>query len=207
MDWYTRILYFKSTTMKKHVIIVLAAAAMLASGCSFQKAYTIAQKHKLYPLEQVDFHFLADRYVNKEATSIGTVEGIYSVSSVVTKTNKGMLSGREKEKVKAREENYSKVVILRDSRDPERDFIEISLDKTNMPSYSIIGEFKELSESNLLIYKHYDPKGKTSTNYTFSYDQAKDILEGVRVENSNNSVITWKLTYVKLEPTGKSVKR
>jgi len=190
--------------MRKQLIIVVVGL-VLASGCSVEKAYMVMQKRKIFPLEQVDFYFLADRYVNKQNTSIGTVEGIYSVSSVVTKKNKMILSGQEKEKVKDREENYSKVIIIRDNRSPERDFIEISLNKESMPSYSIIGEFKELSESSLLIYKHYDPRGKETTNYTFSYDQAKDILEGVRVENSNNAVITYKLTYVKLEPTTRAV--
>jgi len=185
-------------------MIVLAVTAVLTSGC-IGKMYTISQKHRVYTLEQVDFHFLADRYVNKVGTSVATVEGIYSVSSVITKKNRQMLSGQEKEKVKAREENYSKVIILRDNRNPERDYIEISLDKPNLPSFSIIGEFKELSESSLLIYKHYEPRGKEVSNYTFSYDRAKDILEGVRTENVNNSVITYKLTYVKLEPTGKAV--
>src|ERR1700741_4155069 len=191
--------------MRKRIIIVCVAIAALVSGCSIEKAYMIRQRHKVYALEQVDFHFLADLYVNKEKTSVSTVEGIYSVSSVVTKKNKQLLTGQEREKVKDREENYSKVMIGRDSRKPERDFIEISLDKQNMPSYSVVGEFKELSESNLLIYTHYDPRGKTVSTYTFSYDKAKDILEGVRLENANNAVITYKLNYVKLEPTLKPV--
>ena len=186
-------------------MMALGVVALLASGCSIEKAYMARQKHKVYPLEQIDFHFLADRYVNKVGTSVATVEGIYSVSSVITKKNKALLTGQEKEKVKAREENYSKVIILRDNRSPERDYIEISLDRPNLPSYSIIGEFKELSESSLLIYTHYEPRGKATSSYTFSYDKAKDILEGIRTENAGNSVVTYKLTYVKLEPTGKAV--
>lgn len=190
--------------MNTKVTFAVVGLLVLLEGCSLERAYMIRQRHRIYPLEQVDFHYLADRYVNKERTSMATVEGIYSVSSVVTKKSKQLLSGQEKERVKDREENYSKVVIIRDNRNVDRDFIEIALDKENMPSYSVIGEFKELSESNLLIYKHFDPKGKSSTSYTFSYDQAKDILEGVRVENTNNAVITYKLTYVKLEPTVRS---
>ena len=72
-----------------------------------------------------------------------------------------------------------------------------------MPSLSVVGEFKELSESNLLMYKHFESKGKT-TSFTFSYDRVKDILEGVRTESANNSIITYKLTYVKLEPKAKA---
>jgi hypothetical protein len=49
------------------------------------------------------------------------------------------------------------------------------------------------------MYKHFESRGR-STSFTFSYDKAKDILEGVRTENSNNSTVTYKLTYVKLEP-------
>jgi hypothetical protein len=184
--------------MKKQGGAVICLVVLIASGCSLEKAYLIGQKHKVYPLEQVDFHFMVDRYMNKSQASIGTIEGIYSVSSVVIKSKKSFL-GQEKEKVKAQEEHYSKVAIIRDDRSPDREYIEVSLNKEKMPSFSIVGEFKELSESNLLMYKHFEARAK-ATSYTFSYDKVKDILEGIRTESVNNAIITYKLTYVKLEP-------
>jgi hypothetical protein len=182
---------------KKGSAVIWLVLVLAMSACSFEKAYQVRQKHKVYPLEQVDFHFLVDRYMNKSQTSIGTIEGIYSVSSVVIKTKRFL--GQEKEKVKAQEEHYSKVAILRDDRNPEREYIEVSLNKEKLPSFSIVGEFKELSESNLLMYRHFEARGK-ATAYTFSYDKVKDILEGIRTESINNAIITYKLTYVKLEP-------
>jgi hypothetical protein len=179
------------------LILVLAV-----SGCSIDKAYTARQKHKAYPFEQVDFHFMVDRYLNKDQPSVGTIEGIYSVSSIVTKKGRGFV-GPGKEKVKAQEEHYSKVAIIRDDRNPEREYIEVSLNREKLPSFSIVGEFKELSESNLLMYNHFEARGKT-TSFTFSYDKVKDILEGVRTEAVNNAIITYKLTYVKLEPNAKA---
>src|SRR4051812_11787145 len=99
--------------------IVWLALLTVASGCSIEKAYLVRQKRKIYPLEQVDFHFMVDRYVNKSQPSLGTIEGIYSVSSVVVKKGKS-LSGQGKERVKAQEENYSKVAIIRDDRSADR---------------------------------------------------------------------------------------
>jgi hypothetical protein len=183
---------------KQGSILVLMALLFMASGCSLEKAYMMRQKRRVYPLEQVDFQFMVDRYVNKAQTSVGTIEGIYSVSSVVIKKGKSF-TGQEKEKIKDQEEHYSKVAIIRDDRSADREYIEVSLNKQYMPTYSVIGEFKELAESSLLMYKHFESRGR-STSFTFSYDKAKDILEGVRTENSNNSTVTYKLTYVKLEP-------
>ena len=37
-------------------------------------------------------------------------------------------------------------------------------------------------------------------NYTFTYDAEKNILEGIRTETNGNTVITFKLTYLKLFP-------
>jgi hypothetical protein len=188
--------------MKQGWILGILVMILTLSGCSVDKAYTARQKRKVYPLEQIDFHFMVDRYLNKDESSVATIEGIYSVSSVVTKKGRGFV-GPGREKVKDQEEHYSKVAIIRDDRNPEREYIEVSLNKENLPSFSIVGEFKELSESNLLMYKHFEARGK-STSYTFSYDKVKDILEGVRVESVNSAIITYKLTYVKLEPKAKS---
>ena len=188
---------------KQGLILALLALMFMESGCSLEKAYMMRQKRRVYPLEQVDFQFVVDRYMNKTQTSVGTIEGIYSVSSVVVKKGKS-LSGQEKEKIKDQDEHYSKVAIIRDDRSADREYIEVSLNKQYMPSYSIIGEFKELADSNLLMYKHFESRGR-STSYTFSYDKAKDILEGIRTDNVNNSTVTYKLTYVKLEPKARNL--
>lgn len=183
----------------KRGVWTLAILLVVMQACSLERAYTIRQKHRIQFLEQVDFKYIVERYVNKSQGSVGTVEGIYSVSSIVTRKGRNVLSGEEKEKVKDREENYSTVAIIRDTRKSDREYIEVSLNKDNQMTYPVVGEFSGLSESNLLVYKHFDPRGKVTT-YTFSYDKAKDILEGVRTETNNNATITYKLTYLKIAP-------
>jgi hypothetical protein len=157
------------------------------------------QKSKASPLEQVDLQEMIERYMAKDQTSIGTIEGIYSVSSIVTKKGKTIFSSREKEKVTDRKENYSKVAIIRDNSEAGREFIEIVIDKDFQTSYPVYGEFSAMAESNLLLYKHFDSKGRASS-FTFTYDKIKDVLEGVRTDNSNNKTITYKLTYIKIGP-------
>lgn len=157
------------------------------------------QRQKVYALEQFDFKDLVNRYMAKSASSLGTVEGIYSVSSIVIRKGKGILASEEKEKIVDRKENYSKVAIIRDDGSGNREYLEVSLDKEYLPSYSVVGEFSGLSEGNLLVYKHFESRGR-SDSYTISYDKAKDILEGIRTESNGNFTYTYKLTYLKLAP-------
>lgn len=157
------------------------------------------QKQKVNPYEQIDFRAMVDRYMNKDATSVGTIEGIYSVSSLVTKKGKGLLSSTEKEKVVERKENYSKVAIIRDSGNANREYLEVPLDKDFLPTYSIRGEFTNVADGNIMVYKHFESRGRI-LSYTFSYDKQRDMLEGVRTENEGNFTVTYNLTYLKLSP-------
>jgi len=156
-------------------------------------------KAKASPLEQVDLQEMIERYMAKDQTSIGTIEGIYSVSSIVTKKGKPVFSSREKEKIMDRKENYSKVAIMRDNSEAGREYIEVVIEKDYQAHYPVYGEFSTMAESNLLLYKHFDSKGRASS-FTFTYDKTKDILEGIRTDNANNRTITYKLTYIKLAP-------
>jgi hypothetical protein len=157
------------------------------------------------PLEQVNLEEMVERYMAKDQTSVGTIEGIYSVSSVVTKKGKAVFSAREKERITDRRENYSKVAIIRDHSEAGREYIEIVIDKGYQFSYPVYGEFSAMAESNLLLYKHYDSRARSSS-YTFTYDKAKDVLEGIRTDNAgNNRTVTYKLTYIKLSPKAASL--
>jgi hypothetical protein len=188
--------------MKK--IILYSVLFFVTSSCSMEKLYQMKQNRKVYPFEQVDFHELVQRYMNKEASSEKSIEGIYSVSVVVTKKSKQLLSSFERERIMIRKENYSKVAILRDQSSLSREYMEISLDKNRLPSYSVRGEFTGMNEANILVYTHFEPRGEILT-YTFTYDQSKDILEGVRKEMNGQSEITYKLTYIKLNPERESL--
>jgi hypothetical protein len=172
---------------------------LIASGCSMEKLYQMKQKQKVNPYEQIDFGSMVKRYMDKDQTSVGTIEGIYSVSSLITKKGKGLLSSTEKEKVVERKENYSKVAIIRDTGNPDREYLEVPVDKDFLPSYSIRGEFTGVSDGNIMVYKHFEPRGKV-LSYTFAYDKERDLLEGIRTENDGSFTITYKLTYLKLFP-------
>jgi len=158
-------------------------------------------RRKPSPYEQLEFADMAKLYLGKDRTSVGTIEGIYSISSLVTKKGKGILSSTEKEKTTERNENYSTVVIIHDSQNPNRDFMEIPLDKDFQPSYSVRGEFTGLTDGNVMVYKQLESRGRETT-YTFTYDKSHDILEGIRTENEGNFTYTYKLTYLKLFPKG-----
>jgi hypothetical protein len=176
-------------------IFLVILTAFILQSCSIEKLHKMQQASKSAPFEQVDFQGLIRRYMKKD--KLNSIEGIYSVSGEVTKRSKGLLAGSEKEKTKDRKENYAKVAILRDPGSTSREFIELSLDKETPYSYSIIGEFNLTESGSLLLYKHMEGKGKSSS-FTFTVEKNSDILEGVRVENEGNTTVTYKLTYVKL---------
>lgn len=184
--------------MMRIIIAVVLLGALLVS-CSMDKLYSMKQRSKVYSYEQIDFHDLMKRYVNKEQSSVGEIEGIYSVSMVVYKKGKGVLSSTEKEKVSERKENYMQVAIIKDTNGANREYVEVPLDKKFLPSYSIRGEFSRMADANILVYKHFESRGRESS-YTFTFDRTKDILEGVRKENNGQFEYTYQLTYMKLQP-------
>jgi outer membrane lipoprotein-sorting protein len=186
--------------MKKNaVLLFLLLASGFLSSC-MQKLVQINPKaaSKQSEFEQVDFHQLIKRYMDKEHSSMGDVEGIYSVSVVIEKKSKPLFASQERERVVERKDNYATVAILRD-RHSKREFMEISLEKEMQVSYPVRGEFTAMNDANIMIYKHFEPKGK-STTYTFSFDKDRDMLEGVRTEVNGKTEFTYTLTYLKLEP-------
>lgn len=187
-------------------LLVGGLSSLLLSSCSMDKLYQAKHRSKSHAYEQVDFQNLMKRYMSKDASQEDGVEGIYSVSLVVIKRSKGFLSNVEKEKVTLRNENYRQVAIIRDTFNPNREYLEVELEPRYMPSYSVRGEFNKLSESNILIYHHFDFKKENST-YTFTYDLSKDMLEGIRKENRGQSEYTYKLTYMKMHPKQQELSR
>jgi hypothetical protein len=202
----TLTLFFELTKRQK-MIQKLTVGGYLAGliillfnqGCSLDKLYQMGQRNKIYGHEQLNFKDLTKLYFGKTQSSLGTIEGIYSVSVVIIKKSRGLLSSTERERTVERKENLSKVAILRDPGNANREYMEVSMDREYTPSYSIVGEFTRATDSNILIYKHFEPKGKTSS-YTFTYDKTSDLLEGIRTESSGSTTFTYKLTYIKLLP-------
>src|SRR6185369_10439795 len=104
----------------------LAILLLLGATCTF--AQTIPKTlFKKSHYQEIDFEDLMHRYFGKEAGSYNRLEGIYSVSCIITKTNKAFLTGKQKVKVVERKDNYARVAFLKDWPDTNRDFIEVSL--------------------------------------------------------------------------------
>jgi hypothetical protein len=182
---------------------LLLIIVMALQGCTFEHLYKMQQRHKVFALEQVDMQKLIQLYMNKAEASVGTLEGIYSVSGLVTRSGKNLMGGEDNNKVTDRRENYAKVAIIRDPNSASREYIELLLDDKLQFSLSIIGEFSGMADGNVLVYKHFENKGKNFETYTFAFDGDKDVLEGVRTENKGNATITYKLTYLKILPKGR----
>jgi|SRR5579859_3265076 len=173
---------------------------MLASSC-ISTLRSLQDRRKLLTsqYEQINFAELMRKYVGKDQSGQHSIEGIYSVSVVVLKKSKGLFSDEVKEREVDRKENYAQVAIIRDNARNNREYIEVPLDKNNLASYPIRGELTTMTEGNVLVLRHFEPKGRT-LNYSFAYDQGKEILEGISTETSGNVTYTSKLTFAKLYP-------
>ena len=182
--------------------IILVLIFSVAGSCSIDSLYRMQQKRKVFDYDQVDMKSMVNRYVGKDWPSYGTLEGIYSVSSLVVKKGKGLLAKEEKEKVVERKEGFTTVAIIRETGNAKGEFLELSLEKEYLPSYSVVGLFSKASEANLLIYQKLNKKG-SGTAYTLTFDKNYDLLEGVRTENTDNFTYTYKLTYIKISPKQK----
>jgi hypothetical protein len=181
----------------KHLLFL--AISFAGSSCSFQKMYQINAARSQQPYEQINFVDLVKKYVSKDKPGSRNIEGIYSVSITVFKRNKGLFSSEERERMIEQKEHYAQVAIIRDNARNNREYIEVPVDKNYLASYSVRGELTTLSEGNILVLKHFEPRGKPLT-YSFTYDKDRDILEGIRTETNGNVTYTYKLNFVKLYP-------
>lgn len=175
--------------------------AFSLGSCSFQKMYQAGKVRIPQPYEQINFIDLVKKYITKDNKSgARSIEGIYSVSVTVYKRSKGLFASEERERIIEQKEHYAQVAIIKDNTRNNREFIEVPVDKNDLSSYSVRGELTTLAEGNILVLKHFEPKGKALT-YSFTYDKEKDILEGIRTEtNGRNVTYTYKLNFVKLYP-------
>lgn len=147
--------------------------------------------------EHVDFEGMVKRYLKKETQPMEPLEGIYSVSAIITKRG-GFLANPYREKVILRKDNYAKVVIMRDSEHPNREYLEVSLASKDPGKYPVVGEFSSLAEGQAFVYKHYEPKADIIA-YSFVLSEF-DILDGVLTEMHRRKTITYKLSYLKIFP-------
>lgn len=147
--------------------------------------------------EHVDFEGMVKRYLRKETQPMEPLEGIYSVSAIITKRG-GFLANPYREKVILRKDNYAKVVIMKDSENSNREYLEVSLASKDPGKYPVVGEFSSLAEGQAFVYKHYEPKTDI-ISYSFVLTEF-DILDGVLTEIHRRKTITYKLSYLKIYP-------
>lgn len=184
------------------VFVSLLIVVWSASGVHAQSISTLggnSKKKQKQPLfeEHIDFEGMVKRYLNKDYTPMERLEGIYSVSAIITKRG-GFLSNPNREKVMERKDNYAKVVIIKDDEHPNREYLEVSLASKTPGQYPIVGEFTSLSEGEAFVYKHYEPK-TTGISYSFVLSEF-DILDGILTEVVRKKTITYKLSYLKVYP-------
>lgn len=155
---------------------------------------------KLSNYKEVDLEEMIRRYIAKTHDE-RSIEGIYTVSCVITKKGKTLLSPTtDKLRTILRKDNYARVAIVKDWPGSDTEYVEISLTQKDASRQPIVAELTGLSEGGGFIYKHFEPKGKV-LSFTFLYDQSKpDILEGVYTLNERGSEVVYKLTYVKVYP-------
>jgi len=132
------------------------------------------------------------------------IEGIYSVSIVIMKKSKGLFASQPTERLIFQKDNYAQVAVIRDNSRNNREYIEVPIDKNYLASYAVRGEFTTLSEGNILVLKHFEPKGKELI-YSFVYDKERDLLDGVSTETNGGVVYTYKLTFAKLYPKKQAI--
>lgn len=169
-----------------------ATHAQLINASSKKKK----QKQPLFA-ENIDFEGMVKRYLNKDYEPMVRLEGIYSVSAIITRRG-GFLANPNREKVIVRKDNYAKVVIIKDTEHPNREYLEVSLASKTPGKYPVVGEFTSLSEGEAFVYKHYEPK-TTGISYSFVMSEF-DILDGVLTEIVRRKTITYKLSYLKVYP-------
>ena len=165
----------------------------------FENAFSQSERSrrlKNTSYEEVDFEDLVHRYVGKEASH--QLEGVYSVSCVITKRNKKFLSKAERIRIVGRKDNYGRVAILKDWPGSKNDFIEVSLSYRDAKKYPIVGHLNLLADSEGIIYRHIEPDGRTITFSMLS--ESLELLEAEYSDMQKRKTITYRLSYLKIYP-------
>lgn len=179
----------------KHLLLLLGALLIAGQGFSQSKSKSRAKKIQY---EEVDFEDMIRRYFGKAPGPANELEGIYSVSCVITKQYKAFLSRRERIRVVERKDNYARVAIVKDWPGSKRDYIEISLSYRDASRYPVVGELNMLSEGRGMIYRHIEPDA-TTMSFSMTSDPS-DLIEGEYSFSEGRKTITYKVSYLKIYP-------
>lgn len=170
----------------------------LSGAYAQQKGQLKNKRSKKINFEEIDLEEMIKRYFGKNPTAFNSLEGIYSVSAIITKTSRPFLAGHDRTKVMDRKDNYARVAILKDWPGSKRDFIEVSMSYHVANKYPVVGEFTYLTEDRGYIYKHMEPDGSKIT-FTMLHDLS-DLMEGRYTFMEKRKTISYKLSYLKIYP-------
>jgi hypothetical protein len=189
-----RIFTSKTIVMSGRILVLTLAFGFFLNDGFPQSEKSKRLKNTQY--EEVDFEDLVHRYVGKESGH--PLEGIYSVSCVITKRNKKLLSKAERIRIVERKDNYGRVAIIKDWPGSSKDFIEVSLSYRDAKRYPIVGHLSFLADSEGMIYKHIEPDGTTITFSMLS--ESIELLEAEYSDMQKRKTITYRLSYLKIYP-------
>ncbi|HEY9489261.1 MAG TPA: hypothetical protein VIQ51_13045 [Chryseosolibacter sp.] len=175
--------------------VLLVVGFIFSTLCASSQ---MISKPKKTVYEEVDFEDVIKRYFGK--SSGYSIEGIYSVSCVITRRNKRFLSKAERIRIIARQDNYAKVAIMKDWPESRRDFIEVSLSYKKANTFPIMGELDIMANDAGYMYTHIEPDG---SNYTFTMLESDGLLEAEYSLTKKARTITYRLSYLKIFPTAK----
>jgi hypothetical protein len=187
--------------MRKLMLVLIACIIVCSAQAQDEIKKLLTRKQRKYQYEEVNFEDLMRRYFLKGQPN--EVEGIYSVSCVITKRSKVFLSKREKIRVVERQDNYARVALIKDWPGSKRDFIEISLSYHDAKKYPIMGTMNAISEGNGLIYNHIEPDGKP---ISFSMIiESSELIEGEFSKIERRKTVTYRLSYLKIFPKSQDI--
>lgn len=182
------------------LLLIISGYLLLTANETFGQSLFRPRVNKFH-YEEIKFEDLIKRYFEKESTQLSSLEGIYSVSCVIVKKGRNLLTGQESERIIQRKDNYARVAIIKDRPNSSRDYIEVSLSYREADKYPIMGEFNGLSEGRGLIYNHFEPDG---TTLSFSMTNESDVMDGEYSITEGNKTITYKLSYLRIYPKASS---
>ena len=180
----------------QYVVFCLLTITVMPADAQVKSLFNKKNKYH-YPV--IDTEEMIRRFVSKTSTNMMSIEVIYSVSSVVVKKGKSLLSNEVKEKIVDRRDNYARVAIMRDWSDSRNEFIQVSLGQTGVTKFPIVGQLTTLSEGRGFLYKHTEPDGEVLT-FTFTYAGDSDLLEGTYTKIDGSKTITYTITLLKTFP-------
>lgn len=176
----------------------------LFGGTALGQRNMFGRLKKRVQYEEVHFEDLIKRYLEKETSPLNLIEGVYSVSCVITKRSRHIITREERERVVERKDNYARIAILKDRPGTNRDFIEVSLSYRDAGKYPIMGEFNSFADGRGLVYNHFEPDGSTMS---FSMTTETDLIEGKYTVVEGRRTVTYHLSFLKIYPNDRSVTR